>query len=183
MEIETSRLLLRPLRDDDAIAMAQALNNINVSRNLARVKHPYVVADAADFIAKQRSFDPRSVVSAITFRAAPDELIGVVAYEYGLSNDGVEFGYWLRECCWHMGLMSEAAAALVHYAFAEGGVEVLKSGHHTANPNSGRILRKLGFIETNREMSFGLAQGKEVATIRLNFTRESWAAQQKGRAA
>ena len=182
MEIETSRLLLRPLRDDDAIAMAQALNNINVSRNLARVQHPYGMADAEDFIIRQRGFDPRSVICAITFRAAPDELIGMVAYEYGLSEDGVVFGYWLRECCWHMGLMSEAAAALVQFAFAEGGVEVLKSGHHTANPNSGRILRKLGFAETSREMSFGLAQGREVATIRFNLTSDAWAAQQKSRA-
>ena len=183
MELETRRLLLRPLRDDDAMAMAQALNNLHVSRNLARVKYPYTLAEAQAFIALQRAFDSRSVVCAIAFRAAPDELLGLIAYEFGSEKDGAEFGYWLRECCWGMRIMSEAAAALVQYAFIEGGVGALKSGHHTANPNSGRVLRGLGFTETHREMSFGLAQGKEVATIRLNLTRESWQSQQKSRAA
>ena len=50
MELETRRLLLRPLRDDDAHAMALALNNLNVSGNLARVKIPYAVLDAHSFI-------------------------------------------------------------------------------------------------------------------------------------
>ena len=182
MEIETSRLLLRPLRGDDAFAMAQALNNLNVSRNLARVKHLYGVADAKDFITKQQSFDPRSVVSAIAFRAAPDELIGVVAYEYGLNNDGGEFGYWLRECCWHMGLMSEAAAALVNHAFTKGKVEALTSAYHNDNPTSGQILRKLGFVPTHQSMSFSLAQNTQVPSIHLRLTREAWANTQKSRA-
>ena len=93
MEIETRRILLRQLQDDDAPAMAQGVNNFNVSRNLARVKFPYFVEDAKSFIALQRSFDPRSVISAITFRAAPDELIGMVTYEFGEKNSMPDFGY------------------------------------------------------------------------------------------
>ena len=182
MELETRRLLLRPLRDDDAQAMALALNNLNVSRNLAKVKHPYTAEDATAFIHRQRSFDPRSVICAIAFRCAPDELIGVVAYEYG-ANDASEFGYWLRECCWNLRIMSEAATALVNYALTQGGVETLLSGYHTGNPNSGRILQKLGFVETHQTMNFSAAQGTEIPVAKLRLTREAWLAQQKSRAA
>ncbi len=181
MEIETSRLLLRPLRGDDAFAMAQALNNLNVSRNLARVKHPYGLAEAKDFITIQRSFDSRSVVSAIAFRAAPDELIGTISYEYSEGADAI-FGYWLRECCWRMGLMTEAVAALVRYAFTEGNVATLASAYHKDNPNSGRILRKIGFVEIRETMSFSLAQNTEVSSIQLRLTHDVWADKQKSRA-
>ena len=176
MELETRRLLLRPLRDDDAIAMAQALNNFNVSRNLARVKFPYAVQDAQTFIDLQRTFDLRSAICAITFRAAPDELIGMVTYEYDEKNPAPELGYWLRECCWNMGIMSEAATALAGYAFTQGGVDALRSGYHIDNPNSGRILRRLGFVELDQEMNFSLAQNKEIPVMKLRLTRESWLA-------
>lgn len=182
MELTTKRLLLRPLKDHDAIAMAQSLNNLNVTRNLARVKHPYSVSDAQAFIDLQRSFDSRSVIRAIAFRAAPDELIGLISYEYQTEAD-VVFGYWLRECCWHMGLMSEAAAALVGYAFVQGKVEALTSAYHNDNPNSGRILRRIGFVETHQDMSFSLAQNCKVPNTKLRLTREAWLAQQKSRAA
>ncbi|MBG1233532.1 GNAT family N-acetyltransferase [Aestuariivirga litoralis] len=182
MELETRRLLLRPLRDDDALAMVQALNNINVSRNLAKVPFPYTLADAEGFIKAQRSFDPRSEVCAIAFKAAPDELIGVVSYVYG-ADARVEFGYWLRECCWHMGLMSEAAFALVHHAFTAGGVEALHAGYHADNLRSGRVLRGLGFEEIGSYAAFGLAQNKHVPAMRLRLTAASWFTQKEGRAA
>ena len=183
MELETRRLLLRPLRDDDAHAMTLALNNINVSRNLARVKFPYMLEDAQAFIPLQRGFDPRSKICAITFRCAPDELIGMVSYEYGINADGTIFGYWLNESCWGMRIMSEAAAVLVHYAFTQGSVETLASAFHTDNPNSGRILQRLGFSQTHEEMNFSLAQAKLVPSVQLSLTAEAWLTQQKSRAA
>jgi ribosomal-protein-alanine N-acetyltransferase len=183
MEIETRRLLLRPLRDDDAHAITLGLNNINVSRNLARVPYPYALEDAQIFIKLQKSFDPRSLVSAIAFRAAPDELIGMVTYEYGINADDAIFGYWLSESCWKMRLMSEAAAALADYAFTHGGVEKLTSAFHTDNPNSGRILQRLGFSQTHEEMNFSLAQAKLVPSAKLRLTSQDWFAQQKSRAA
>jgi RimJ/RimL family protein N-acetyltransferase len=170
MELETRRLLLRPLREEDAPAMALALNNLNVSKNLARVKFPYGLEDAQAFIALQRGFDPRSVVSAIAFRCAPDELVGVISYER-VSDGQFEFGYWLRECCWHMGLMSEAAKAVIAHAFTQEGIETLHSAYHLDNPNSGRILRKLGFEETHQEMSFCLAQNTKVPSMSLRLNR------------
>lgn len=182
MELATRRLLLRPLRDDDAHALALGLNNLSVSRNLARVPYPYGLDDAVNFIKLQKTFDPRSVVMAIAFRAAPDELIGMTSYEWQ-DNGTFNFGYWLRECCWGMRLMSEAAAALVHYAFTQGGVDTLVSAFHTDNPNSGRILQRLGFSQTHEEMNFSLAQAKLVPAAQLSFTSQDWFAQQKGRAA
>jgi RimJ/RimL family protein N-acetyltransferase len=172
MELETRRLLLRPLRDDDAPAMARALNNYEVVKNLSRVPFPYTLEDAAQFIDLQKGFDARSRVFAIAFRAAPDELIGVIAYEFEVGDAHAEFGYWLHEACWGMGLMSEAAAALVGHAFGEGGVEELRAGYW--NPVSGRLLRRLGFEETSRMPIFSSAQNREVPAVKLRLSRLMW---------
>ena len=171
MELETRRLILRPLRDEDAHAMALAGNNINVTRNLARVKNPYTVDDAAGFIQRQRSFDPRSRIFAIAFRCAPDELIGVVSYEV---DDGgkFEFGYWLRECCWGMGLMKEAAKAVVRLAFDVDDIAELNSAFHDDNPASAKILFGLGFEATGHRPSFSLAQGRHVPCTQLRLTQQ-----------
>ena len=182
MELLTQRLLLRPFRDEDAHAVMHGLNNISVARNLARVKFPYAIEDAWHWFNLRHSFDPRSVICAIAFRAAPDEVIGTISYEYREGVDTI-FGYWLRECCWRMGLMSEAAITLVHHAFTQGNVEALASSYHKDNPNSGRILRRLGFVETHETMSFCLALNTDVPSIQLHLTHEDWLAQQKGRAA
>lgn len=111
--------------------------------------------NAQKFIYLQRGFGVRSRIFAIAFRAAPDELFGVVGYEYD-ANDCVELGYWLRECCWRMGIMSKAAAALVPYAMTKTDIAMFYSGYHSNSPNSGRILRRLGFLQTREEMNFYL---------------------------
>jgi RimJ/RimL family protein N-acetyltransferase len=182
MELTTSRLLLRPLRDDDARAIALGANNLNVSRNLTRVKFPYAVADAHEFLASAAHWDVRSRVRAIAFKCAPDELIGIIAYEVTASGQ-YEFGYWLNESCWGMRIATEAANAMVHNAFAVDAVGALNSGYHTDNPNSGRILRRLGFVETGVVHEECLAQGTPVPCMRLALTRENWLAQKESRAA
>jgi len=183
MELETRRLLLRPLRDDDAHAIVNGLNNYNVAKNLSRVPFPYAVDDATFFINLQRGFDPRSKICAITFKCAPDELIGVIAYEYMREKGELDLGYWLRECCWHMGIMSEAAAALVRYAFTVQDIDNLVSGYFNENPNSGHILRRLGFENDYPSTTFSIAQGKDVPVTRFNLTLARWAAKQESRAA
>jgi RimJ/RimL family protein N-acetyltransferase len=179
MDIETKRLLLRPLRDDDAPAIARALKNYDVCKNLARVPFPYTLQDAAAFIALQANHEPRSKTCAIAFKCAPDELIGVVSYEYFALKDQIEFGYWLSECCWHQRLMSEAAAALVKFAFTQTETPALHAGYYLENPVSGRILQGLGFAGGRQGMSFSLAQGKEVPVIRVQLARERWSGLQR----
>ena len=181
MELETRRLLLRPLRDNDAPAMARALNNYEVAKNLSRVPFPYTFEDAAQFIDLQKGFDARSRVLAIAFRAAPDELIGVISYERNADGDGFEFGYWLGESCWGMRIMMEAARAMVAQAFLSGDVAVLTSGYW--NPVSGLLLRNLGFIETQPTAIFSAAQNRDVPAVKLRLTWGMWIAQQKSRAA
>jgi RimJ/RimL family protein N-acetyltransferase len=63
----------------------------------------------------------------------------------------LELGYHLRRDCWGRGLATEAAQAVVRFAFDTLGVRALFAGHHPANDGSRRVLEKLGFQFTHEE--------------------------------
>lgn len=180
-EIETRRLLLRPLAREDEFMLAASLNDFEVSRWLSRVPYPYTREHAAHFIAWAAEGDARNRICAITFKMAPAVPIGVVSYEYLEGQMLPEFGYWLGRAYWRRGIMREAAAALLAHGF-DAGIEAFASGYW--NPASGALLRKLGFYDAGTKRSASLALGHEVDCVKLRLARELWfAAHEKGRAA
>lgn len=64
----------------------------------------------------------------------------------------VELGYYLRPEWWGQGLAAEAAASVVTFAFARLDLDAIVAGHHPENTASGRVLERLGFAFTHREV-------------------------------
>jgi len=64
----------------------------------------------------------------------------------------LEIGYHLRRAHWSFGYASEAARAVVDFAFHTLGARGLFAGHHPENQASGGVLRKLGFRYTHDEL-------------------------------
>jgi len=62
-----------------------------------------------------------------------------------IDGDWGDLGYWLEPAAWGAGYATEAAQAVVRFAFDDVGLVGLRSGHAGDNPASGRVLRKLGF--------------------------------------
>jgi ribosomal-protein-alanine N-acetyltransferase len=63
-----------------------------------------------------------------------------------------ELGFHIRSPLWGRGYASEAAQAVVAYAFDHLGVRALFAGHHPENAASRRLLEKLGFECTGEEL-------------------------------
>lgn len=156
-EIRTDRLVLRALHPSDAPRFAECCADFEVSKWLSVVSHPYAVADAEWFIGDVT--EKASRVWAIT---KDGTLIGTI----GLDR---EFGYWLAPEFWRQGNMTEAADAVLAYAF-ENGQDVLLSGYFVENHRSGAVLRKLGFVETGRRTQFCVARDADVQSIRMELT-------------
>ena len=172
--IETQRLVLRPLRDDDAMQIVSALDDFNICRNLARVPYPYHRDDALDFLSFVAGRDQRSHFSAICKRQTPDRLIGIISYEWSDSRQNAELGYWLSQPHWGKGLMTEAATAMVKHAFTVNAHETMVACYHDDNPVSGQILHRLGFGRIGACSNFSKAQGKELPVTNMQLTRERW---------
>jgi len=65
--------------------------------------------------------------------------------------DVLELGFHIRSALWGQGYATEAARAVIRYAFDVLGVAGLFAGHHPRNEVSRRLLAKLGFQYTHDE--------------------------------
>ncbi len=86
------------------------------------------------------------------FRLADDAHVGCAGLRPVHGTEGVlELGFHLRPEHWGQGLATEAARAVIQYAFTTIGVGALVAGHHPRNDASRRVLRRLGFRYTHDE--------------------------------
>jgi len=147
MFARTPRLLLRPGWAEDAPALARAIGEEAIVRNLSRAPWPYEIDHARDFLAaKHNPLLPSFLVFART-HGAP-RLVGGCGL-HRTPEGAVELGYWIERAHWGLGYATEAGRAVVDIACALG-IRELVAGHFLDNPASGRVLRKLGFRPTGR---------------------------------
>lgn len=142
MFARTARLLLRPGWAEDAPALAGAIGDELIVRNLATAPWPYRLRDAEAFLAEPR--DP-VLPSFLMFERtdANPRLLG--ACGLGRRPSGaVEMGYWVARAFWGRGIATEASLALLEIARTLG-LPRLQASHFLDNPASGRVLEKLGF--------------------------------------
>lgn len=147
MFARTERLLLRPGWREDAAALAAAIGEEAIVRNLATAPWPYRREDAEAFLAADR--DPRlpSFLAFTRTHGAP-RLVGGCGL--GKRADGaVEIGYWIARPYWGLGFATEAGRALMDIARATG-IAGITASHFLDNPASGNVLRKIGFRPTGR---------------------------------
>ena len=161
MFARTPRLLLRPGFPEDAPALAVAIADEAIARNLANVPWPYRMRDAEAFLASPR--DP-ILPSFLIFErtSAEPQLVG--ACGLGRRPSGaVEMGYWIATGHWGRGLATEACTALVDIARTVG-LAALEGSHFLDNSASARVLEKLGFEPRGLiAPRMSCARGQEVA--------------------
>ena len=161
MFARTPRLLLRPGFPEDAPALAMAISDRAVVRNLAVVPWPYTLRDAEAFLASPRDPILPSVLIFERTDGAPN-LVGSCGLGRRPSG-AVEMGYWIAKPFWGRGYATEACVALIDIARTLG-IPALEGSHFLDNPASARVLEKLGFEPTGLvapRMSCG--RGTEVA--------------------
>ena len=142
MFARTERLLLRPGWAEDAPALATAIGDERIVRNLATAPWPFRLRDAQAFLAQPR--DP-VLPSLLVFErtAAEPRLVG--ACGLGRRPSGaVEIGYWIAQRHWSRGFATEACTALIDIARTLR-LPRLEASHFLDNPASARVLEKLGF--------------------------------------
>lgn len=138
--LEGERIELRGLKARDAVRLAELAAPYEVSSMLARMPHPYTLADAEAFLAQELAGGGAAVNYAIDAGAG---LIGIVSF---IGMDRLpELGYWLGRPYWGRGLMTEAARLALAWLFATTAHEAVIAGAFADNPASLRVQRKLGF--------------------------------------
>ena len=183
MFARTERLLLRPGWAEDAPALATAIADEMIVRNLATAPWPYRLRDAEAFLAQPR--DP-VLPSFLIFERTDGEPRLVGSCGLGRRPSGaVELGYWIARPFWGRGIATEAATALIEIARTMGFTR-LEGSHFLDNPASGRVLEKLGFEPlgiTAPRMSCARGTETQARLLRLRLVDESDAEEDEALAA
>lgn len=166
MFIRTDRLFLRPAFPEDWQALHDRLDDEGIVRNLARAPWPYRAEDAQAFA--KRAQDPWRPGFVITMPGLDgSHMVGQI----GLGEDGddTQIGYWIARPYWGQGIASEAGAAVLEVARMLGHKRLV-AGHFTDNPESGRVLSKLGFRSTGEiRMDFSCGRGTKAPAMRYEM--------------
>lgn len=155
--IETKRLVLRPIALRDAVNVATALSDFEVTKNLSRVPYPYRESDAVDWINMQPK-NPAPQNTNFVVRGHTGKFCGVVGFDQG--EPGPELGYYLARALWGKGFMSEAASAAIAWLFEQTDETTIISGAYLFNPASLAIQYKLGFEKSHVEDRDCIAQNQ-----------------------
>lgn len=177
--LESARLRLRPIRDDDAAPLQRLLDDAEVVRYLAVVPFPYTAADAQVFVASAQGRGPLDVRESFAIERREDgALLGVV----GLHPDphvkgGAILGYWIARTEWGRGFGSEAARLAVDYGFTARGYRSVSAAAAVANTASRRLLAKAGLTPAGTMGQHWLpARNRTEPSILHALTRADWLA-------
>jgi [ribosomal protein S5]-alanine N-acetyltransferase len=142
--LQTTRLVLRPFREQDIDLLAELMANPDFMRFSLG---PYTRAQTQTVLDKLLSWNRAGLPSqfAVTIRA-DDTLIGYCGFFHQLvdGKDEIEIGYRLHPDYWNQGLATEAAIAVRDHAFGDLKLSRVISLIHPDNAASRRVAEKIG---------------------------------------
>lgn len=144
----TERLTLRCFSVDDAEAIRLLAGNPNVSNSTLNIPHPYEAGMAEQWISThQKSWAQKTELTYAITMTQTGRLVGAINL-HEITEAKAELGYWIGEPYWGNGYCTEAARALINFAFEQFDLKKIEAEHLTTNPGSGRVMQKLGMRHT-----------------------------------
>lgn len=142
--LNTERLSLRPLREDDAPDVQRILSEPHISRYTLGFPHPYPPGAALVWIRNEldRRGSGSSYPWAVTLPG--DEVIGFIGLAIHESGIDAHMGYWIDHQHWNRGYATESVRAVLAFGLGELGLQRIEARCFAENVASGRVLRKAG---------------------------------------
>ena len=174
--LETERLTLRQPTLADVKAITCLADDVRIAENTRFIPHPYRLRDAEDFIAAVTAPGSTNTVFVIELDGAPIGMVGL-----DRSKPAAELGYWIGVDYWGRGYATEAARAMIDYAFEEFDIDAIHAGARVINPASRKILEKCGFQWRCVELHRFRALGSSTPVDRLRLERGVWSSLRRWR--
>jgi [ribosomal protein S5]-alanine N-acetyltransferase len=145
-ELKTARLLLTPLRPQDAPALYKATSDPEVMRYWDWPEHDSILTTTA-FIATELEEVAAGKAFYWAIRTSRDaEALGTCDLsEIDDHHKRAEVGFLFAQAAWGKGYAHEAMQAVITHAKSELGIERLTARTHAGNEKSARLLKRLTF--------------------------------------
>lgn len=177
MIIESSRLILRGWQESDIDDLVEGLNNINVSKWMARIPFPYTKKDAVDFINYVKNEDVNEHIHFAIVLKENNKVIGGTEISNIKRKDGIAGGgIWLNEKYQKNGYGTEAFCIRNRYIFNELGLRRIENGYFPNNEKSHKMQLKLGYKDEGirRKRFLCMATGEYVDECITGLLKEDF---------
>ncbi len=144
-ELETPRLLLRKLKPEDASDMFEYASDPEVARDVTWEAHR-TMEDSLGFLnyVVQKYARKETSEWGLVLKES-GKLVGTCGFVWWRPEHAkAEFGYALSRKYWGRGLMTEAAAAVIAFAFGKMKLHRLEARCITTNAGSEKVMLKNG---------------------------------------
>ncbi|HUE72216.1 MAG TPA: GNAT family N-acetyltransferase, partial [Pirellulaceae bacterium] len=180
--LKTERLVLRPFTLADAPLVQILAGDKDVASTTRLIPHPYPDGLAVSWISTLPSKYQQGdgVNFAITLKEGA--LIGSIGLILSLADHHGELGYWIGKPYWNSGYCTEAAAAMLQFAFDTLDLERVFAKYMGRNPASGRVLAKLGMTQEGILRHHRCKWGQFDDLVVCGILRSEWQTLTKARA-
>ena len=147
MIIETKRLIIRPFKASDYKRVAEVCGDYDVAKMTLAIPHPYTEENAKGFIeyTLESSKKKESYEYAVCFKEDRDTVVGCMGLMHvNKTASKAELGYWIDKAHWNQGVATEAATAMIRFAFDYLKLHSVIARHAAHNPASGKVMKKCG---------------------------------------
>jgi RimJ/RimL family protein N-acetyltransferase len=169
VQLETERLLLRPMAVADAPALARLFaGDWEAIKQTGRMPYPASEAALRRWISLH--LEPASH-SFLIIRQHDERPLGGIGF--GGAGELAELGYALGRAFWGQGYATEGVRAILAHAAAVG-FSILEAYSFIDNPASARVLAKAGFVDRGvvRRAYPGRGGLRTVRRFELRLARE-----------
>ncbi|MGA0609735.1 GNAT family N-acetyltransferase [Caldimonas sp. KR1-144] len=172
--LHTARLLLRPFADADANALFALHSNRHVLRYWDAPAWTER-ARAERFIAACRQMAQEGTGARVAIERAGGAFIGWCGLvRWNPDYRSASMGYCLDDAAWGQGFATEAAGALLQWAFDTLDLNRVQSETDTRNTASSRVLEKLGFVREGRLREDCIVDGEVSDSWVYGLLRREW---------
>jgi ribosomal-protein-alanine N-acetyltransferase len=148
--LETERLLLRPMRQEDAPALFTIYGDPEVMRYAGDEPFPDEATVAVMLRSVARLLEAGESLEWAVVERASGQLVGTCGlHRFDEAADAAEVGCLLSRAAWGRGFMREALLTLFCYAQDELGIRLLLADIDAPNLRSIRLFESLGFVHTH----------------------------------
>ena len=96
-------------------------------------------------------------------------------------EDVAELGYWIGKPFWGKGYATEAARSLIDFGFTVLGLNRIAARHFARNPASGRVMQKVGMLQTGVDRQAGQKWDRYEDFVLYEIQRDVWPGAGPGR--
>jgi [ribosomal protein S5]-alanine N-acetyltransferase len=175
LPLSTERLVLRPLRQDDAGTLLTIYSDPAVMRYWGSPAWSKIEQAIAMIDRESKALDAGEYLRLGIERRADGVLIGACTlFSFHEDSRRAEIGYILESQSWGCGFMSESLAGLINYGFTELNLNRIEADIDPRNQRSETILQRLGFVKEGLLRQRWIVAGEVSNTALYGLLRDDW---------